>query len=84
MVTGNVFFFPFFCNSFSLRIYFIKDAQRSKEKTYNENLTMNRKATYSYSQQFLLYLLQFILFRCSRIQSCGVATFDAIYLNRWL
>lgn len=45
---------------------------------------MNRKATYSYSQQFLFYLLQFILFRCSRIKSCGIATFDAIYLNRWL
>ena len=44
----------------------------------------NRKATYCYSQQFFFHLFQFILFRCSRIKSSGIATFDTVYLNRWL
>lgn len=36
-----------------------------------------------YSQQFLFYLLRFILFRCSIIKSSGIATFNTIQLNRW-
>ena len=33
------------------------------------------------SQQFFCYSLQFILFRCSRIKSSGVVTFDTMYLT---